>query len=471
MGALWNFLFFLIAIGVLVTVHEAGHFYMARACGVFCERFSIGFGKVLWRFHDKKGTEYAISMIPLGGYVKMKGESDGTENTYQADSYASKSVGKRALIIAAGPLCNILLAFFLYIIVALNGTVELKAVVGEVGENSLAAQSGVVPYSQIVKVNGKDINSWSEVNLELIENLGSKMTLSFVPFTPHLAENENLKSNLPQDVLLEQLATLPKVTSYSVTLNLENLTLESEPNLLKLIGLTPLLGLSTNVVTLVQEESPAFRAGLQAQDRIVAVNGVETLNWQAVQKEISKAQGRIELYVVREGKEYRTELIPEFKCDKNNVCRNLIGVGTEFYPIDNLTLVKEYNFIEAVGKAASDTAQMSLLIARTTLMLLDGTISAQNISGPISIARGAGESASIGLIFFISFLAAVSVNLGILNLLPVPVLDGGQLLFLAYEAVVGRQPSAKVQTVLTALGISFLVSLSLFAIFNDIRAL
>ena len=251
----------------------------------------------------------------------------------------------------------------------------------------------------------------------------------------------------------------------------ENLTLESEPNLLKLIGLIPLLGLSTNVVTLVQEESPAFRAGLQAQDRIVAVNGVETLNWQAVQKEISKAQGRIELYVVREGKEYRTELIPEFKCDKNNVCRNLIGVGTEFYPIDNLTLVKEYNFIEAVGKAASDTAQMSLLIARTTLMLLDGTISAQNISGPISIARGAGESASIGLIFFISFLAAVSVNLGILNLLPVPVLDGGQLLFLAYEAVVGRQPSAKVQTVLTALGISFLVSLSLFAIFNDIRAL
>lgn len=459
LGALWNLGCFAVAIGILVTVHEWGHFAAARVCRVTVERFSIGFGKVLWHFKDKKGTEYALSAIPLGGYVKMKGEGENGDR--EEGSFAALTVWRRIFIVAAGPACNILLAFLLYFIVNLNGQQVLRPVVGDVLAGSVAAEAGLDAGDEIVKVNDREVSTLAEALFALVENLGSAVTVEVRPFEAELeAQYAGYAPFIPE-----------APSERTLTLNLQEMTLGEGEDLLKKLGLTMMRGLAPNIVTLVQEGSPAARAGLQEGDRIEAVNGQLTPTWYAVQKEIATAGSEVELTVLRAGERYRAPVYPETQCDAKGQCRSLIGVGASLIPVSNLTFHRDFTVGEALGKAVTDTAAMSLLIARSTMMLLDGTISAANISGPISIARGAGQSAAVGLTFFISFLAAISVNLGILNLIPVPVLDGGQLLFLAYEALTGRAPSARVQTALTALGFGFLVTLSLFAIFNDLRAL
>ncbi len=472
MGALWNLLFFIVAIGILVAVHEAGHFYAARCCGVFCERFSIGFGKVLWCFKDKKGTEYAISAIPLGGYVKMKGER-GEKNFVDVDSFASQSILKRAFIIGAGPLSNIILAVILYFIAAMAGTTQLRPVIGYVAPGSAAFQSGLVTGSLITEVGGVEVNSWTETILRLVENLGAKTQLKIVPFEPvPAAAAKDDFFEISDDRLFNLIAAQKGSKADTVTLNLEDITLEADSDILKVIGITPMYGLSTTIITFVEEGGPGFLAGLRPGDEILGIDGKTIYSWEQVQHEVKNSDGRELLFLIRrEGRDYRAFLNPQLKCDSNGYCTNRIGVGSTIYPLDNITTIRKYGPVEGLSKALTDTAQMSLFIVRSTVMLIKGTISADNISGPISIARGAGQSASHGLIFFIGFLAAVSVNLGILNLLPIPVLDGGQLLFLAFEAVTQRKPSARVQAWLTAFGISFLVVLSLFAIFNDLRAL
>lgn len=586
MGALWNLLCFAVAIGILVTIHEGGHFLAARWCGVKVERFSIGFGKIIWQKTDKHGTQFAISLIPLGGYVKMKGESrrrddDEDENNlgqskrrkfdyddedwqqahpqsedeirrqklkdeltgrsregvgaeqepgsdkknkeeqrsrewgdpyvqyekafwrkikitkiarkdqkedpkeglapdykkekpgpsdYDDDSFASKKVWQRAVIIGAGPAFNILLAFFLYIIVNLNGIASLYPVTGDVRAGSLADKAGLQLYDQVVAVDGREVNSWSQAVMSLVENIGSTATVEVKPFYPRVQRDPLINEVWERSEYSSQ--SVGRDSPATLTLDLSSINLTPQDDLLSLLGIKPCVGEALNIITQVQHGSAAAAAGLQPYDEIVSVNGVPTPTWYKMQDEILKSQGRVELTVRRGGVLYATDLVPSTVYDeKLKIFKPVIGVGSTFGAVENLIYTQDLSFAEAVSKAASDTYSMSLLIVRTTYLLVTGEISAQNISGPISIARGAGQSASIGLVFFISFLAAISVNLGILNLVPIPVLDGGQLLFLAYEAVFGHEPDAKVQMVLTALGFSFLITLSLLAIFNDLKAL
>ena len=448
---LWNLLFFGIAIGILVTIHEAGHFFAARFCKVKILRFSIGFGKVLWSRKGKDGCEYAVSAIPLGGYVKMYGENkqEASELTDISGSFYAKSLGARAFIIAAGPLCNILLAFFLYVFVNLSGVTLIKPVIGDVVPDSVAAEAGFKDYDLIENIGGIETADWKNALLTLVSHSGEK------------------------NVLIEVKRDLGRGDNISLNMDLISFKLEPDKDPLGILGLKVCVGKILNVISSVNQDSPAFRAGLKAGDEIISVNGVESTSWYRTQEMISASNGQpLTLVIKRDGVLYTTTLTADLVYDEvSKSYRPLIGVVAKAEQIPELTEKVQYGLFDSVIKAASDTYEMSLIIVKSAVKLITGQISAQNIAGPIAIAKGAGESATIGLTFFISFLAAISVNLGILNLIPIPVLDGGQLLFIAYEAVFRKAPNEKVQYILSLFGLSLLLFISFLAIFNDLKAL
>ena len=450
---LWNLLFFAIAIGLLVTIHEAGHFFAAKLCKVKILRFSIGFGKVLWSKTGKDGCEYAVSAIPLGGYVKMFGESvseaQNIEGNLKQQSFYAKPLFQRAFIIAAGPLCNIVLAFILYTLINISGVTLLKPIIGDVTPNSEAAVAGFKTYDLIEKIDGLAVDDWKNTLLTLLAHTGEK----------------NVAVAVKRD--------LGKGESSVLHLDLSNLEITPKSDPLSLIGLKVCVGKIENVIDAVSENSPAARAGLRQGDEIISINGIASESWYRTQDMIAAANGQaLDLVIKRNGTLYSTKIVPDLIYDKErDIYRPMVGIVAKAEVLPELSQKVQYNLVDATLKAFADTYEMSLVIVKSAVKLATGAISAENIAGPIAIAKGAGESATIGLTFFLSFLAAISVNLGILNLIPIPVLDGGQLLFIAYEAVFKKAPNEKVQFVLTALGMSLLLSLSALAIFNDLRAL
>ncbi|MGN0902773.1 MAG: RIP metalloprotease RseP [Succinivibrio sp.] len=455
-NVLGQIVYFLLSLGILVTIHEFGHFIVARKCGVKVLRFSIGFGPLVLKKTGKDGCEYAISAIPLGGYVKMLGENedlerneDGSLKALPSDSFKAKKVWQRALIIFAGPFFNIALAVILFTIVNLSGVVERLPVVGDVVPQSAAAQSGMRAYDRIVAIDGTPVNSWSDVMMKVLEYTGSSSSM-----------NAEVKGDLGNG------------DSRILSLNLENIEIGRNESPLEKVGIRICYGRATSVIGLVIENSAASRAQLQQGDKIISINGVEVDNWYRISDAIAaNGFGEMKFVVERDGNRYQTTVIPD-KMELKGAKRYkpYVGIGASFEEIDGLTQEVNYGLFGAFVKALGDAASMSKLVVVSAYKLVTGAISKENISGPIAIAKGAQESASFGLIMFIGFLAAISVNLGILNLLPVPVLDGGQLLFLAYEAVTKREPSPGIQTALVSVGAFLLIALTVFAVFNDIRS-
>ena len=449
-STLWNIFFFLLALTILIFVHEFGHFAAARLCKIKVLRFSIGFGPILFRRQGKDGCEYALSAIPLGGYVKMLGENaqEGANNDEQ--SFQSKSVLQRALVIGAGPLFNILLAVVLYTFINISGVNIVKPVVGDVIPSSEADLAKLNTYDLIKSVDGNAVNSWSDVVISLIPYAGTNAYVNFIVSGNFGADEER-----------------------SLNLSMHNLEVNQHQNPLESLGIRPCNGKIVNVLTYVDPQGAAYKAGIREGDSIVEVNGVKTDSWYRVADNIAKSSGAVlDLAIKRDGKIYAAQVIPAVRYDKQQN-RNIpfIGVGVGIESIPSLVTNVKYAPIEALIKGLKDTYDMSKLVAISASKLISGSISADNISGPISIAKGAGQSADIGLIFFISFLAAISVNLGIFNLLPIPVLDGGQLLFLCYEAIMHHPPSARVQYFLTSVGFAILIALMMFAVLNDIKGL
>ncbi len=441
---------FLVALGILVTFHEYGHFWVARRLGVKVLRFSVGFGRPLWRRRARDGVEYVVAALPLGGYVKMLDETEGEVPPAERHrAFNRQPLYKRSLIVAAGPAANFLFAVLAYWVVFLVGVEGVKPVVGHVVAGSLAEAAGFRRGDLLVAVDGRPVRSWSEPRMELFERA---LNQEAVPFTVRTADGR-----LETRVL--DFSRLPAREIDSAFLE-------------RAVGLIGYLPEFPPVAGAVQPGSPAAAAGLAPGDRILAVDGRPVASWQEVVEAVRAAPGRaLVLQVQRGGETRELTVVPEaVAADGGAIGR--IGVQVAPVPVPPEMRVRlTYGPLEALGRALHSTWLMSALTVRMLYKMLLLEVSVKNISGPLTIAQYAGHSAQLGLDRFLLFLALVSVSLGVLNLLPIPVLDGGHLLYHAVEAVRGAPLSQEVMLWGQQIGILLLIGLMGLAFYNDLLRL
>ena len=449
LSVLWNLAAFIIALGVLITVHEFGHFWVARRCGIRVERFSIGFGKALWRRFDKQGTEFIIALIPLGGYVKMLDERvEPVAPEMRHSAFNNKTVGQRAAVIAAGPIANFLFAIFAYWLVFIIGVPGVRPVVGDITPNSIAAQAQIAKGTELKAIDGIETPDWDAVRMALVAKIGDRQTIVTVaPFG----------TNQRQDKILD----------------LQHWAFEPDKqDPVASLGIQPRSAQIDTVLAEVQSDSAAQKAGLQAGDRIVKVDGQSLTQWMTFVTLVRNNPDKpLALEIERQGSSLSLTLIPDTK-PVNGKAEGFAGVVPKIIPLpDEYKTVRQYGPFSAILEATDKTWQLMKLTVSMLGKLITGDVKLNNLSGPISIAQGAGMSAEFGGIYYLMFLALISVNLGIINLFPLPVLDGGHLLFLAIEKLKGGPVSERVQDFSYRIGAILLVLLMGLALFNDFSRL
>ncbi|MBB6055988.1 sigma E protease regulator RseP [Tolumonas osonensis] len=443
-AGLWNLASFLIALIILIAVHEWGHFWVARRCGVKVLRFSLGFGKILWNRKGKDGTEYSLSLIPLGGYVKMLDERIETVPAeLKSQAFNNQSVAKRTAIVAAGPLANFVFAVVAFWLVFLLGVPGVKPVIGEITPSSVAYQAGLRSGMQILKVNQQAVTDWEGVSYGFVGAAGqSEINLT--------VESE---SGVQQRIMLP-------LTDWNIS--------PDEPLPFRKLGFSPLAPEILPELAQLTPGGAGEKAGLQVGDKILSVNQISVNDWQQFAKTIQQSPDiPLQLQVSRDNQTISVTLIPERRETKDRII-GFAGLMPVVKPLPEKYLTEtRYGPVDAVSHALKRTAEVTKLTLDVVGKLLTGTISVDNLSGPISIAKGAGDSAGFGLVYFLGFLGLISVNLGIMNLLPLPVLDGGHLLFFGIEALLGRPVPEKVQDIAYRIGAALLMCLMAIALFND----
>ncbi|SEE56189.1 sigma E protease regulator RseP [Pseudomonas coleopterorum] len=449
MSALYMIIGTLVALGVLVTFHEFGHFWVARRCGVKVLRFSVGFGTPLLRWHDRQGTEFVVAAIPLGGYVKMLDEREGEVPVDQADqSFNRKSVRQRIAIVAAGPVANFLLALVFFWLLAMLGTQQLKPVVGSVEPGSIAATAGLMAGEEIVAVDGESTAGWAAVNLQMVRRLGETGSLQLTVREPG-SDAETTRS-----LALSQW-----------------LQGSEEPDPIRSLGIRPWRPALEPILAELDPNGPAQSAGLRTGDRLLALDGQPLGDWQQVVDLVrQRPDSRIVLRVERDNAQLDVPVNLVSKGEGKAAGYLGAGVKPVEWPPQMLREVS-YGPLDAVVEGARRTWTMSVLTLDSLKKMLFGELSVKNLSGPITIAKVAGASAQSGFGDFLNFLAYLSISLGVLNLLPIPVLDGGHLLFYLIEWVRGRPVSDRVQGWGIQIGISLVVGVMLLALINDLGRL
>ena len=440
---------FIVALAILIAVHEFGHFWVARKLGVKVLRFSIGFGRPLWKHQAKDGeTEYVIAAIPLGGYVKMLDEREApVDAAEQQRAFNRQSLPVRSAIVAAGPVFNFIFAIFAFWLIFVMGDIGLKPLVGEVEPDSRAEQAGFLPGDQILAVGEQQTPSWENVVYAL------------------LAQSLD-RTSLPVQVLSDSGVERQRMLD---TRDLQ--TLAEEGKVLENLGLKPERPTFPPVIGEVLPGEPAEQAGLQTGDRILRVDGTAVESWpqwveyvqarpeQTLQVEIDRAGDTLSLPIT-------TAVVGE-----GEQAHGRIGAGVEVPDelMQGYRSLVRYGPVDAVGQAITKTWDMSLLMLRMLGKMVIGEVSVKNLSGPISIADTAGKSASFGFVYFIKFLAVVSVSLGVLNLLPIPVLDGGHLFFFLIEAVKGAPLSERFMEQGQKIGMMILLVIMSIAFYVDLN--
>lgn len=448
-GLLWNIGAFIVALGLLVAVHEFGHFWVARRCGVKVERFSIGFGKAIWRRLGKDGTEYVLALIPLGGYVKMlDGRVDELKPGEEAQAFNHKSVWARMAIVAAGPMANFVFALFAFWLMFMIGVPSVKPVVGEVRPASIVAEAGILPGMEIVGVGGEETGDWESVTYALISHLGD--------------DSVKLKLKAAN-------------TSYAVDKTLQLAGWKFDPDKespIGSLGIVPLGGKVLPVVEAVVPSSASEKAGLQIGDRIKGVDGEAITEWAQFVERVQQSPAQpLQVTVERRGSEMTLTLTPDGKKVKGQLV-GFVGLSPQLVPLpDEYRTLLQYGPLQALWHGVQKTWSLITLTFDMIGKLIGGIVSLDNLSGPISIAKGAGSSADYGLVYFLGFLALISVNLGIINLFPLPVLDGGHLVYFLIEAITGKPVSEKIQEVGFRIGAAILMLLMGIALFNDFARL
>ncbi len=429
---------FLIGLAALIFVHELGHFLAARRCGVVVEKFSIGFGKKI--FGTTRGeTEYIVAAIPLGGYVKMKGE-ELDEETNEEGSFSAALPSHRLLIAFAGPLFNILFALAIYIFVYMGGVEALSPVIGTVKENSPAQVAGLQTGDQIIAVGGKSIRLWDELQNKVYHSPGKELDFQVERQSGQIV---NIKITPIAEEIKDPFGDSQQVG---------------------LIGITPMV----NTITYIKKGSAAEKAGLQLNDRIMAVGNTPIFGWTDLRPAAVDEPGVPLVFKIgRNGTEILVPLTTTPKIVRDSEGKELkigeIGVG-----MSGKMVLEQYGLLGSIVRSIKETWKMTSLIAISVQKMIFGSIPADQIGGPILIFQIYGEQAEQGFSEFIRLTALLSINLGLINLLPIPILDGGHIFFFLIEMIKGRPVSEMNRERAQQVGLFMLISLMVFAFYNDI---
>ena len=451
MGVLHTVLALIVTLGILVTVHEYGHFWVARRCGVKVLKFSVGFGKPLYRWFDKTGTEYAVAWIPLGGYVSMLDEREGNvpeeEKPY---AFNQQSVWKRIAIVAAGPVANFILAVLAYWVLFFSGTSALAPVVGAVQPGSPAYEAGIQPESELISIDGEAVFSWQDAGMQLLSRVGDTGQIRII--------TQEWQGHRQQE--------------HAVSVD-RWLAGTKEPNPLAAIGIAPFSPHIESVIGRVLPDGAAQGAGLKVGDRIVTANGepvVDWMHWVTLVQSSPDQQMRLE--IERQGDLHSLSITPALRHLDDGREIGYIGAAAQpgQWP-EGMVREVRYGVLESVSHAVTKTADMIVLTLDSIGKMVVGLISVENLSGPITIAQVASDSAKGGFESFLTFLAYISISLGVLNLLPIPVLDGGHLMFYLVEAITRRPVPEKAQQFGLRLGMMLLGGLMIIAFYNDLMRL
>ncbi len=444
--------FFILALGILITFHEFGHYWVARKLGIKVLRFSVGFGKPLW---SKRGgpddTEYVLAAIPLGGYVKMLDERDCEDipahEVHRA--FNRQTLWKRTAVVVAGPFANFILAIFAYWLIFVIGVTGMKPIVGAVEAESMADQGGLRNGDLILSVDDIETPTWESAVVEMLDK-----GLDSDGFTLNVIDadsGQTVQKFLPVHAMPDDL---------------------NKGGLLDFIGIRPSRPNIPPVIGRLAPGGPAERAGLEGEDLIVEADGQAINDWEAWVDYVRARPGQtIDLLIERGAERLSLQLTPE-AYETNEGVIGRIGASVQLQEMpDELKATVKHGAGESVWLAVVKTWDMSALTLKMLGKMVMGEISLSNLSGPISIARYAGYSASIGFVSFLTFLAVVSISLGVLNLLPIPMLDGGHLMYYAAEAVKGSPVSEATQVIGYKIGVALLVCMMVLAFYNDILRL
>ncbi len=443
--------FTLVALGLLVTFHEFGHFWVARRCGVKVVRFSIGFGPVLTRWRDRKGTEFALSALPLGGYVKMVDEREGDVGADDLPyAFNRKSVWQRIAIVAAGPLANFLLAVLLYWVIYLVGVQGVAPVIGDIKPGSVAARAGLEPGQEIVAVDGEPTPTWQALSQQLVRRIGEEGAISFTVTYPD--------SSL-------QYENVADLDGWQVD--------DDKPDPVGSIGIEFYRPEIPPVAEEIVPGGAAEQAGMESGDRVLSVEGQPVSRWQEWVETVRDNPGKpLSVTVERAGREIPLTVTPKAIREEDGGTIGQVGmsVAVPEWPPE---MVREMHYgpVAAFGVAVDQTWKTASLVLDSIRKMVVGLISPKHLSGPITIAKVAGASAQYGVAAYLGFLALLSVSLGVLNLLPVPVLDGGHLMYYVIEVVKGSPVSEKVQMAGYRVGLFLVVGLMALALYNDLARL
>ena len=452
MDFLFTIFSFILLISIIVGIHELGHFLTARFYDIHVLKFKIGFGKELFSFQDKRNCSYSFGILPLGGYVQMLGENnpvqEGSEITLvNKKSYLQATPGERAAVTIAGPLANFILAAFVYFYLAMVGTIQLSSFVGDVITGSPSEEYGIITKDKILEVDGESVRVFNDINLILSKRIGDTGSIGI----KYLRNNEEKIVFISvNDWLSENDQTAPSMA----------------------LGIQPFL---PPLVGTLQPNGPAYVHGIKEGDLIQSINNNDISTWQELSRALSDLPNQlIDVQILRDQRSQKLMLETSSYLDEEGVSKGRMGIlasnDLNQWP-DEFIVEKKENLFSAVLVGFQDTYRYTLLIISSIGKMISGSISADNLGGPIQISVLAGSAAKAGYVTFLSMVALLSINLGLLNLLPIPILDGGQLVMIGIEKIKGSPVSDMTLEYSMRVGIVLIVSLMIFAFANDIARL